>query len=83
MWDSISHLIYIAIFQEADIGIGPFTITSHRMEVIDFLQPVTYEKLTMLMRKPMAHQEDSGLTILKPFTSEVSETIALSPLLLG
>ena len=67
------HACLCVVFQEVDIGVGPFTITSERLEVIDYLVPFTYEKLIMLMRKPVDDTKTSALIIFKPYTYQVSD----------
>lgn len=59
-------MIYICVFQEADIGLGPFGMSDIRSEVVDFTIPVFLEMLHVLVSRPVPQPDPWGF--LAPFT---------------
>lgn len=49
---SMNKDIYYLSFQNVDIGLGPFTITSVREQVIDFTKPFMEDGVGILSKKP-------------------------------
>lgn len=54
------------MFQEADIGLGPFGMSDIRSEVVDFTIPVFLEMLHVLVSRPVPQPDPWGF--LAPFT---------------
>lgn len=70
------------VFQEVDLAVGPFTITSIRESVIDFTKPYLEDSTGILTRKPQ--DEDSQLfQMFKPYSGEVWGAIAAATFLVG
>ena len=57
---------FILVFQEADIGLGPFGMSYSRGKVVDFTIPVFLEMLHVLVNRPLPQPDSAGF--LAPFT---------------
>lgn len=56
--------------QEADIAIGPITITSERERVIDFSKPFMSHGIAIMMKKPVK-ENDGIFSFLNPLSNEI------------
>lgn len=71
---------------EADMAVGPITVTAKRLEVIDFTDPFLQLGISMLMRQPSQKASSSLTSFLWPLTASVwtfsaTATLATSMLL--
>lgn len=57
-------------FQEADIGIGPITITSERERVVDFSKPFMSLGISIMIKKP-TKQRPGIFSFLDPLSKEI------------
>ena len=64
-------------FQEVAFGIGPFTITSIREEVIDFTKPFMEDGVGILTQKPNSDAANM-FKMFTPLTPQVWAAVAAS-----
>ncbi|WKY17042.1 hypothetical protein Q1695_001565 [Nippostrongylus brasiliensis] len=56
---------------EADMAVGPITVTARRLEVVDFTDPFLQLGISMLMRQPSQKASSSLTSFLRPLTASV------------
>jgi hypothetical protein len=67
--------------QEADIGVGPLTITATRSKVIDFTIPYIQDSVGFIMRRP--ERPNKIFHLFLPFSFEVWLALSVTVLVVG
>jgi hypothetical protein len=67
--------------QEADLGVGPLTITSTRSKVIDFTIPYIQDSVGFIMKRP--EPQNKTFHIFRPFSLEVWLALSVTVLVVG
>ncbi|XP_061182392.1 probable glutamate receptor [Saccostrea echinata] len=68
---------------EADIAIGPFTITAARLKVVDFLTPFQEEGIGFMMRKIDSPPLEQMFHVFRPFSLVCWVAVVVSIVLTG
>ncbi|KAK6730394.1 hypothetical protein RB195_007079 [Necator americanus] len=69
-WDGmIGEILRGEVIEEADMAVGPITVTARRLEVVDFTDPFLQIGISMLMRQPSQKPSSALTSFLWPLSA--------------